>query len=157
MNSRFSIIMITIMTLFVQSQSFADAGSFPNDTKTKLVSYGNGTNQDCSIIKPVSGYFTKFNHPYGGAGKALVLVMEINNLSYNKEIAVTINNVRRTANFNYSNDKSSPLARYLGSSISNVDKFELIDYRVGPDDKIVVDMDVTMNGRSFSCHQIQIQ
>lgn len=145
-----------LLSIFFQTQSQANTTSIPNDTKTKLSSFGNGSSQDCAFIKPVEGFFTKFNHPYGGAGKALVLVVDVANLSYDKVLAVTINNSRRAANFNSSSDQSRPLARFIGSSISGIDRFEMIDYRVGPEDKIVVDLDVTMGGKSYSCHQIKI-
>lgn len=145
-----------LLSIFFLTSSQAKAASFPNDTKTKLSSFGNGSSQDCTFLKPVEGFFTKFNHPYGGAGKALVLVVDVANLSYDKVLAVTINNSRRTANFNSSSDQSRPLARYIGSNLSGVDRFEMLDYRVGPEDKIIVDVDVTMGGKSYACHQIKI-
>lgn len=152
-----SLLIVNLLVgVFVQIPSYANSASFPNDTKTQISSFGNGSSQDCVFLKPVEGFFTKFNHPYGGAGKALVLVVDVANLSYDKVLAVTINNSRRSANFNSSSDQSRPLAKYVGSSLSGVDRFELIDYRVGPEDKIVVDVDVTMGGKSYSCHQIKI-
>lgn len=134
--------------------SFSLAGAV-NDTNTKLVSYGNGNPADCSVIKPYYGYLTYYGRS-GGSGKSIILGLAVTNLSYSKDIWIGVEGQGwKPGDFAGGHGSSYPVVTTLGYD-SQTAYFEVVDSRIGPNNSVVLNVSVKMNGQTYNCGSIKI-